>query len=197
MTTIASGIRSAVSVPYEAARSALSRLRRLLPFSDAQEGPLSALTRSGMAMLEAFSAGIARASELPAKALENSLSNARDLISIGIPATALASTLALTPAAIGPVPSVPASIREDVTSRRSRLLAVKRGSLASRQNTGATLSSDTDDLRSIFEAILGKLDNLGDRPIEVSVTTKLDGRQIAQSVYKDMRERKVKNYETL
>jgi hypothetical protein len=35
------------------------------------------------------------------------------------------------------------------------------------------------------------------RPVEVSVTTLLDGRQVARSVYKDLRERKIRNYETL
>jgi hypothetical protein len=49
----------------------------------------------------------------------------------------------------------------------------------------------------VFEAILAKLDALAERPIDVSVTTLLDGRQVAQSVYRDLRERKIKNYETL
>ncbi len=39
--------------------------------------------------------------------------------------------------------------------------------------------------------------SLAEPPIGVSVITRLDGRQIAQSVYKDLRERKVRNYETL
>ncbi len=38
---------------------------------------------------------------------------------------------------------------------------------------------------------------LGGDPFEVSVTTLLDGRQVARSVYRDLRERKIKNYETL
>ena len=59
-----------MSVPYEAAKSVFSRLRRLLPFSDAKEGPLSTLARSGAAMLEAFSSGITRASKLPSQALK-------------------------------------------------------------------------------------------------------------------------------
>jgi hypothetical protein len=48
-------------------------------------------------------------------------------------------------------------------------------------------------------ALLSKLDALGDRPIDVNVTvvSKLDGRAIAQAVYKDIRRQKVKNYETL
>jgi len=195
MTTIASGIRSAVAAPYEAARSALSRLRRLLPFSDAQEGPLSTLTRSGAAMLEAFSTGITRASELPARALHRSLGTARSLMNVGIPTSALAATLALTPVMAGAVPGIAPVETVGQTVERSRLLAVTRGTLASGPSTGAP-DQRPDELRSILEAILAKLDGLAERPMEVTVVTKLDGRQIAKAVYKDMREQKVKNYET-
>ena len=52
-------------------------------------------------------------------------------------------------------------------------------------------------IRRLMESALAKLDALAERPITVSLTTTLDGRQIAQSVYKDLRERKVRNYETL
>lgn len=196
MTTIASGIRSAVSAPYEAAKSALSRLRRLLPFSDAQEGPLSALTRSGAAMLEAFSSGITRASQLPVRALYRSLGAARSLMSTVVPTSALAATLALTPVMAGAIPRVSPVEPVGQTAERSRLLAVTRGSYAF--GTNARISGrETENLRPVLEAILAKLDALSDRPIEVNVITKLDGRQIARAVYKDMREQKVKNYETL
>ena len=48
-------------------------------------------------------------------------------------------------------------------------------------------------------ALLTKLDELGDRPVEVNITvvSKLDGRAIAQAVYRNIRQEKVKNYETL
>lgn len=193
MITIANGIRSAVAAPYEAARSALSRLRRLLPFSDAKEGPLSSLTQSGAAMLEAFSSGINRAANLPAKALESSLGAARNMMNIGVPASALAATLALTPVIAGGLPNIAAAEPVGRTIERSKLLAVTRGSVASEQSMSP---GRNDDLRPILEAILAKLDGLNDQPIDVSVTTKLDGRQIAKSVYKDMREQKVKKYET-
>lgn len=54
-----------------------------------------------------------------------------------------------------------------------------------------------DTLRPVLESLMAKLEQLGERPIEVSVTTLLDGRQVARSVYRDLRERKIKNYETL
>ncbi len=186
MTTIASGIRSAMAAPYEAARSVFSRLRRLLPFSDAKEGPLATLTRSGAAMLEAFSSGIAGASKLPSQALRQAFGLAKSMV---LP-TAVAGTLALTPAIAGAMPDTV----EVGQSRQSRLLSVTRGALAN--SSALDAGGQSPDVRPILEAILAKLDALGDRPIDVSVTTTLDGRKIAQAVYKDMRERKVRNYES-
>lgn len=203
MTTIASGIRSAMSVPYEAAKSVLSRLRRLLPFSDAREGPLATLTKSGAAMLEAFSSGISRAARLPARAFEHALGFASHLGRNAIVPAAVAGTLALTPALAGPVPEMggarvvaqrAAASAVPVSPERSQLLAATRGPLA--PETAAGTGTGSENLRPLLEAILAKLDGLTDRPIDVSVTTNLDGRRIAQAVYKDMRERKVRNYES-
>jgi hypothetical protein len=53
------------------------------------------------------------------------------------------------------------------------------------------------DVVGLMEALLNKLDTLSERPIEVSVATNIDGRQVAEAVYKDLRERKIRNYETL
>ena len=61
----------------------------------------------------------------------------------------------------------------------------------------AGTSSPRDSLRPLIETLIAKLDALAERPIELSVTTKIDGRQVAQAVYKDMQERKIRNYETL
>ena len=47
METFTEGIRSAVNKPVEAVKGALSKIRQMLPFSDAKEGPLSQLTLSG------------------------------------------------------------------------------------------------------------------------------------------------------
>jgi len=53
------------------------------------------------------------------------------------------------------------------------------------------------DVVGLMEALLNKLDALSERPVEVSVATHIDGRQVAEAVYKDLRERKIRNYETL
>ena len=69
-----------------------------------------------------------------------------------------------------------------------------------RQSLGSDpsgMSSSQESLRPLIETLIAKIDALAERPIDLSVTTKIDGRQVAQSVYKDMRERKIRNYETL
>jgi len=197
MITIANGIRSAASAPFEAAKAALSKLRRLLPFSDAKEGPLSTLTRSGEAMLEAFSAGIEKTSRLPSHAFKEAFRFAK---SMALPTAA--GTLALTPVITGGVPEL---VRPEVAVQRMpvdageadypRLLALTRGSLGPESRAGAP-ALRSEDTRPLLEAILAKLDSIADRPIDVTVTTTLDGRKIAQAVYKDMRERRVRNYES-
>lgn len=58
LETLAGGIRSMASAPVDAVRGALSRLRNLLPFSDAREGPLSALTASGRAIPGTLAEGV-------------------------------------------------------------------------------------------------------------------------------------------
>jgi len=88
------------------------------------------------------------------------------------------------------------SRREELSPDRARLLGAARGTAA-----GASAPPISEDgiqvIRHLMESALAKLDALVERPIAVSLTTTLDGRQIAQSVYKDLRERKVRNYETL
>ena len=47
VSTFANGIKSAFSSAVEAVKGGLQKIRNLLPFSDAKEGPLSTLTLSG------------------------------------------------------------------------------------------------------------------------------------------------------
>jgi hypothetical protein len=88
------------------------------------------------------------------------------------------------------------SRREELSQDRARLLGASHGTAA-----GTSVPPMSDDgiqvIRRLMESALAKLDALAERPIAVSLTTTLDGRRIAQSVYKDLRERKVRNYETL
>jgi phage-related protein len=52
------GIKSVINKPVEVVKAGLQKVRRLLPFSDAKEGPLSTLTKSGMAFIDTFARGI-------------------------------------------------------------------------------------------------------------------------------------------
>ena len=207
LTTVGEGIKSAVNAPYRAAKSALSFVRDLLPFSDAKEGPLTNLTRSGSALLEALAGGIANAATVPAKAIAGAFGFMNDMLGRVAAPSMLAGTLALTPVMAGEIPSVgtplfgtePAIMEtrsETAPSEQSRLLGETRGVLAP-GNNGFAQSSTGENLLPVLEAILSKFNALAERPIDVSVTTLLDGRQVAQSVYRDLRERKIKNYETL
>lgn len=54
------GIKSMASAPKDAVMDAVSGLRRLLPSSDAKEGPLSDLTASGKALGETLAIGIGK-----------------------------------------------------------------------------------------------------------------------------------------
>lgn len=58
ISSFTAGIRSMINQPIELVRGALASLRRMLPFSDAKEGPLSTLTKSGKAFINTFAWGI-------------------------------------------------------------------------------------------------------------------------------------------
>ena len=59
MRTLASGIKNTIMMPFTIVKSGLSKLRNLLPFSDAKEGPLSTLTLSGARMMTTLAGGVA------------------------------------------------------------------------------------------------------------------------------------------
>lgn len=56
--SLASGMMSVAKLPFDAAKSMLGGIRKLLPFSDAKEGPLSDLTLSGKKIPETLAAGM-------------------------------------------------------------------------------------------------------------------------------------------
>jgi TP901 family phage tail tape measure protein len=67
MLTFVEGIKSMASKPYEAIKGALGKARKLLPFSDAKEGPLSTLTLSGRRVFETINTGMEQTKDLPYK----------------------------------------------------------------------------------------------------------------------------------
>lgn len=72
LTTFTEGIKSAINKPVEAVKGGLSKIRNMLPFSDAKEGPLSTLTLSGRRVLETITTGIHQRGDMPADAVEDS-----------------------------------------------------------------------------------------------------------------------------
>jgi TP901 family phage tail tape measure protein len=52
------GLKSVITKPKEAVQAGLQKVRNLLPFSDAKEGPLSTLTKSGGALIETLATGM-------------------------------------------------------------------------------------------------------------------------------------------
>jgi len=66
LNTVAEGAKAVITAPYNAVKKAFSAVRKLLPFSDAQEGPLANLSASGRAILETLTGGIERVGKLPA-----------------------------------------------------------------------------------------------------------------------------------
>lgn len=75
--TMVSGIKSVAMAPFNAVKSVFTKVRELLPFSDAKTGPLSDLTTSGMKIIDTLGVGIRKASP----DLKNTTGQALDVLS--------------------------------------------------------------------------------------------------------------------
>lgn len=71
--TLVKGILSAAADPVNAVKGIFKKVRELLPFSDAHEGPLSELTLSGHRTMSTIAEGIETGENLPYKAVEKGL----------------------------------------------------------------------------------------------------------------------------
>lgn len=58
MRTLADGIKAAASAPFDAVKGVFSKIREMLPFSDAHEGPFSQLTLSGKRIMSTMATGV-------------------------------------------------------------------------------------------------------------------------------------------
>ena len=101
LVTLAKGITAAVTAPFQAVKGALSLVRKLLPFSDAKEGPLSALTLSGQKVMDTLGVGI----RMAAPGLRATATDALDGLSASM---AIEPEAAPTPP---PTPVAPAQVR--------------------------------------------------------------------------------------
>lgn len=82
MMTIADGIGQAIMYPINKVKEGFTKLRQLLPFSDAKEGPLSDLTLSGSRIPTTIAEGIEITKNVPAQFMENSFTNVAEIIDI-------------------------------------------------------------------------------------------------------------------
>jgi hypothetical protein len=217
LITLGEGIWSAVTYPFTMLKSALSKLRELLPFSDAKQGPLSNLTASGAALLRTLAEGISQAKSLPAQQVTQSLLNLVPRLNGSLLPKALSAMLMLQPvipqAATASIPmtgmvqsvaSAAQPVNKNIEAgshfQSDVPIPSERLALAGRNDSYGGLPGTEDSGQSIRELLAGlasRLDALADRPIEVKVTTTIDGRKVAEAVYKDLREKKIRNYETL
>lgn len=74
ISTFVDGVKSMASAPFNAVKSIFGKVRELLPFSDAHEGPFSKLTLSGQRVITTLTKGIYEEENEPAKAVEKSFS---------------------------------------------------------------------------------------------------------------------------
>ena len=103
MRTLAEGILAAPGAVWKALKSTLGAVGRLLPSSDAREGPLSGLTASGRSILETLGQGVRQVGAAP---LRRPLAQA-----LGTAAAGLALTLPITAASpAAPGPATPVSV---------------------------------------------------------------------------------------
>lgn len=80
ISTFANGIRSAFTGAVDAVKGGLQRIRNMLPFSDAKEGPLSTLTLSGQRTMTTYASGLEKAADSPAQAIEKGLGAANNAL---------------------------------------------------------------------------------------------------------------------
>lgn len=208
MITLGKGILSATTYPFTMLKNALGKLRGLLPFSDAREGPLSNLTASGAALLKTLAEGIGKAKSLPAEQVSQSLLNLVPRLDGRLLPKALSAMLMLQPVMAQDLPSqlaMPGVMQmrnADPGMRNEEQGPTPHAAFRIPHSVGPNTASpgaadSSQDLRGLLSAVLSRLDALADRPVELNVTTTIDGRKVAEAVYKDLRERKIRNYETL
>lgn len=78
--TLVNGIKSVAMKPIEAVKGIFEKVRNLLPFSDAKEGPLSTLTLSGQRTMTTYAEGVALAQDAPSQAIEQGLDQAKTVL---------------------------------------------------------------------------------------------------------------------
>ena len=136
---LANGLKTGAAIVYEALKSVLGPLGKLLPYSDAKEGPLSRLTASGESILGTMGAGVRRAG---AAGLQRPLIGA-----LGTAAAGLALTLPVPPPA-GAVLAAPAAVGfEPATARPGAPAAAPTYNITIHQQPG-------EDAQALVERVI-------------------------------------------
>lgn len=78
VTTFAEGIKNGFSVAVDTVKGGLQKIRNMLPFSDAKEGPLSQLTLSGRKVFETINTGMGQTAALPAETAREAFQSLSD-----------------------------------------------------------------------------------------------------------------------
>ncbi len=78
--TFADGISNAFHSAVDAVKGGLQKIRNMLPFSDAREGPLSTLTLSGQRTMTTYAHGLSLAQQAPAEAMEQGLKRTKGVL---------------------------------------------------------------------------------------------------------------------
>jgi TP901 family phage tail tape measure protein len=96
--TLVAGIKSVAMAPVEAVKGIFTKLRNLLPFSDAKEGPLSQLTLSGSRIMSTLAEGAMGAAPELHQTMAAALAGAALATSVAVnPVPALANMPAMPP----------------------------------------------------------------------------------------------------
>jgi hypothetical protein len=128
--TLVAGIKSKIMAPVEAVKAGFAKLRELLPFSDAKEGPLSQLTLSGRRIMDTLGAGVSAA----APGLQKTLA-------AGLGGVALATSVAVAPGVASAVPPSP-----DIAAAASDVTATRRGAAAGGRESGRAVTIKIENL---------------------------------------------------
>ena len=136
--TLAKGILGAAGKVWEALKAVLGKVRDLLPFSDANEGPLSRLTASGASILGTLGEGVRR---MGPAALKRPLARA-----LGTATAGLALTLPVAAQATTPVPAKSSSYQTPAAANaggaQDATVARSPSYQAAPANTGGARSID-------------------------------------------------------
>jgi TP901 family phage tail tape measure protein len=168
--TIINGIKARASALVETVKSTFAEVRKLMPFSDAKEGPFKYLTSSGKAIITTLAHGVGDAAPRLSRAMEIAAGGAMAALAgpAAMPALALAGGPGMTAAGV-PVrstPVVPNYRSLDVPTPAPSAGRGGMGSMSMRPTVNVNVagtSSTADDIAQqvmrVFQDMLGEAES--------------------------------------